>query len=210
MSKLLMVVVGLLVWALPGTVQAETITFSFSGGTANAMFNVTNSGSPSTLNAINSFTGSLGTVTFTTGEWNDDAGSELEAFFPGGSISIASAQTLFQGLFTGPGAWTLLLYDSSTGAATFHFSSQVFGTLNPALLSLLGLPTNYTDAVGTINIFITFVNGGTTGAIVTGNLELTPVPEPGTMALLGSGLVGIAGIIRRRRKAAVTAARSVV
>lgn len=210
MFKLLMVVAGLLVLALPGTVQADTITFNFSGGSATAMFNLSNVGSPSTLTAVNSIAGNLGTVTFTTGEWNEDAESLLEAVLPGGSITIASAQTLFQGLFTGPGSWALLLFDSATGAVTYHFSSQVFGTLNPALLSLLGLPTTYTDAVGTMNIFVTFLNGGTTGAIVTGNLELTPVPEPGTMALLGSGLLGIAGMIRRRRNASRDGTPSVV
>jgi hypothetical protein len=32
-------------------------------------------------------------------------------------------------------------------------------------------------------------------------VDLTPVPEPATMVLLGSGLLGIAGISRRRKKA---------
>jgi hypothetical protein len=37
-----------------------------------------------------------------------------------------------------------------------------------------------------------FMSGGTTG----------PVPEPATMVLFGTSLVGLAGAVRRRRKAA--------
>jgi hypothetical protein len=41
-------------------------------------------------------------------------------------------------------------------------------------------------------------NGNTGGVAAVGN---TTVPEPGTLALLGSGVLGLAGMLRRKRKA---------
>jgi hypothetical protein len=209
MSKLCLLVAGLLVLALPGTVQADTITFTFSGNSVHA--NSTLTGGPATLTGINSLTGSLGTVTFTSGPWTDDDGTGWYGYLPGGSITIQGGQTLFAGTFSGPGEWSLILYNSATGTAYVQYTGQVAGNVNPALLALLGLPTDHPYLPGTITLILQFnQNSGGNGTLVSGNLQLTTTPEPGTMALFGSGLVGIAGMIRRRRKAAVTATRAVV
>jgi hypothetical protein len=49
------------------------------------------------------------------------------------------------------------------------------------------------------------VNGGPERFKWSANGDCGPVPEPATMVLLGTGLAGIAGAVRRRRKAAADA-----
>ena len=41
-------------------------------------------------------------------------------------------------------------------------------------------------------------NGNKVGDLVSENITLQPIPEPGTMALFGTGLIGLAGAVRRR------------
>lgn len=43
-------------------------------------------------------------------------------------------------------------------------------------------------------------NDNKVGGLLSQNITMTPVPEPATIALFGSGLLSLAGFIRRRRK----------
>jgi hypothetical protein len=52
----------------------------------------------------------------------------------------------------------------------------------------------------TINTGKGFFDGGTTLASGDSNLALV-VPEPGSLGLLGTGLIGLGGVVRRKLKA---------
>src|SRR5262252_4002713 len=50
----------------------------------------------------------------------------------------------------------------------------------------------------TINVGKGFFNGST--KISSGDTNITVVPEPGSLTLLGTGLVGLAGVLRSKSK----------
>lgn len=165
--------------------------------------------------------GCLGSVTLTTGAYVSSptsthlvhlAGDPVSGvnvnFGAGGNFSVVGAGFIFNGTFSGA-TWTCSIAGASTcngqgaGGQWFLNATLASGTLSvgsnvysvagggSVQLTALGTPIVTRNGAGTITGITWKDNSGTTSF-------LSPIPEPGTLTLLGSGLVGIAMFTKRR------------
>jgi len=192
------VLMALLTLALPLAAFANQIDFTNHGGTiSGSSAGLTLTGSDLTYIDIYGGTKTsgvdLGTVTFTTGALTGGNITTGATFAAVGTFTITGAGVAFVGTFSGPVTWAELPGSTSSGSIYYTLTGNVSGTYNG--VSVTGLTTQVTFLAGKAG----FMGGPI--ALASGDTVVSSVPEPGTLALLGTGMVGLAGVIRKRLKA---------
>ena len=195
------VLMALLALALPLAAFANSVDFTNGGGTlfgSSAGLMLTNSEliAVNGLGGLGLVTGNLGTVSFMTGAFSGSLQTG-GTFLGGGSFVITGNGTggipngvIFNGSFAGPGTWVLLTVN---GTHFYTLTDTISGTWLSTGKTVYGATIQLTVNTGT-----GFFNGVTGAKISSGDTSIMPVPEPGTLGLLGTGLVGIAGMFRRK------------
>jgi hypothetical protein len=201
--------------SVPILARANSINFSNSGGTISyngttGVFSLTGSGTVFdgstgyflSFSTSSSFTGTLGMGCMTTGE-------QCGSWAAGGSFTITEkgTGTIFSGAFTGPVTWTSEGCNAK-GNCEYQLQGAIAGIYSPdgkngpsyeitlGSTTQIDLTTSgtgvYTGKSGSLKD-----EGGTTNMV-------TPIPEPGSLGLMGTGLIGLAFTLKRKIKDRLT------
>lgn len=206
MSPRKFILLAILALCLPIAALADSgVDFTNSGGTltgSDSGFSL----SGSTLISVNGLNGgglitgsNLGSVVFSTGallSGSIEMGATIAA---GGTFTITGNGsngipngTIFSGTFSGPVTWTLVTL--ANGTHNYTLSGALTGTLG-------NVSTNGVTVQLTINTGKGFFDSSTLISSGDTRIENLAVPEPGTLGMVGTGLIGVAGALRKKLRA---------
>jgi hypothetical protein len=169
------ILLALLALALPTASLAGTIDYAGFGMSSSGTASVTGTATVG------------GSLTITLGMLSVNGG----AFTSGVGTAVITAPTL--GTSCGAGCFNITggsvsVWSGGVNLFTGNFTSGTV-TVNGSIMNVQGFLTNGSSVA-------TVINMGKGGII--GSSDTIVTPEPGTLGLLGTGLVGLAGLVRRK------------
>lgn len=202
----------LLLLSLPIAALANDIDFTNAAGTLTGSTSGLSLGG-SALIAINGptgmLTGDLGSLTFSTGALMSGSLEKGGQFAGGGSFVITGNGTngipngvIFSGTFSGPLTWVMITL--ADGSHNYSLTGTLQGNWIPLKGTWFTGQTVYGAAVQlTTNVGKGWFGSSTTissgDTAISGN-GLAFVPEPGSMLFFGTGILGLAGLLRHKSR----------
>ncbi len=153
----------------------------------------------------------IGTVIITTGNFiSFNSSTNTYNFSSAGSSFVITANSnfgngvpdgavLFSGTFTGIITWTQTGCFTFSGCnIPFNLVGTIAGTLGADLMTLFGLGNSSNASGWVMQTEMVFASETDPMSFIQHGDASVVVPEPGTLALFGTGLLSVAGLLRRR------------